>query len=133
MCKNYRTFGLFKWHCSYRVFFFFFFLLQSFICTFFFLFSYIYSTSALCTQRNSLCSTIAATVLWFHESIRSFYIKKKEHKSMIEKKMNSNIEQTKSTVAVTHSSNKCHNIFTKHLFSVVVSHSFIFYYFIFTL
>ena len=28
--------------------------------------------------------------------------------------------------------NKCHNIFTKHLFSVVVGHSFIFYYFILT-
>ena len=36
MCKNYCTFGLFKWHCSYssyRVFFLFF--LQSFVCTFF--------------------------------------------------------------------------------------------------
>ena len=28
--------------------------------------------------------------------------------------------------------NKCHNIFTKHLFLVVVDHSFIFYYFILT-
>ena len=44
--------------------------------------------------------------------------------------MNNNIEQTKSTVACRHSPNKCHNIFTKHLFSVVVSYSFIFYYFI---
>ena len=41
-----------------------------------------------------------------------------------------NIEQTKSTVAFIHSPNKGHNIFTKHLFSVVVDHSFIFYYFI---
>ena len=42
------------------------------------------------------------------------------------------LEQTKSTIAFTHSPNKCHNIFTKHLFSVVVGHSFIFYYFILT-
>ena len=42
------------------------------------------------------------------------------------------IEQTKCTVAFTHSPNKCHNIFTKHLFLVVVGHSFIFYYFILT-
>ena len=42
------------------------------------------------------------------------------------------IEQTKSTVVFTYSPNKCHNIFTKHLFSVVVDYSFIFYYFILT-
>ena len=71
--------------------------------------------------------------------IRAFkYNKKKEYKSMIEKKkyiLNKpkvHIEQTKSTVAFTHSSNKCHNIFTKHLFLVVVGHSFLFYYFILT-
>ena len=40
------------------------------------------------------------------------------------------LEQIKSKVVFTHSPNKCHNIFTKHLFSVVVGHSFIFYYFI---
>ena len=40
------------------------------------------------------------------------------------------LEQTKSNVAFTYSPNKCHNIFTKHLFSVIVSHSFKFYYFI---
>ena len=40
--------------------------------------------------------------------------------------------QTKSTVAFIYSLNKCHNIFTKYLFSVVIYHSFIFYYFIFT-
>ena len=28
--------------------------------------------------------------------------------------------------------NKCHNIFTKHIFSVVVGYNFIFYYFILT-
>ena len=42
------------------------------------------------------------------------------------------LEQTKSTVAFSHSSNKCHNIFTKNLFSVMVGYSFIFYYFILT-
>ena len=42
------------------------------------------------------------------------------------------LEQTKGTVVFTHSLNKCHNVFTKHLFSVVVGHSFIFYYFILT-
>ena len=41
-------------------------------------------------------------------------------------------EQTKSTVTFTYSPNKCHNIFIKHLFSVVIGHSFIFYYFILT-
>ena len=56
------------------------------------------------------------------------YNKKKEHKSMIEKKIHT--EQTKSTVLFTHSLNKCHNIFTKHLFLVMVGHNFIFYYFI---
>ena len=60
------------------------------------------------------------------------YNKKKEYKSMIEKKKKVHIEQTKSTVVFTHSPNKCHNIFTKHLFLVVVGHSFIFYYFILT-
>ena len=50
---------------------------------------------------------------------------------MIEKKKK-HIEQIKSTVAFTHLPNKCHNIFTKYLFLVVVSHSFIFYYFILT-
>ena len=50
---------------------------------------------------------------------------------MIEKKK-LHIEQTKSTVTFTYSFNKCHNIFTKYLFSIVVSHSFIFYYFILT-
>ena len=42
------------------------------------------------------------------------------------------LEQIKRMVAFTHSPNKCHNIFTKHLFSIVVSHSIIFYYFILT-
>ena len=42
------------------------------------------------------------------------------------------IEQIKSIVIFTHSPNKYHNIFTKYLFSVVVSHSLIFYYFILT-
>ena len=42
------------------------------------------------------------------------------------------LEQTKSTETFTHLSNKCYNIFTKHLFSIVVGYSFIFYYFILT-
>ena len=42
------------------------------------------------------------------------------------------LEQTKSTVDFTHSPNKSHNIFKKRLFSAVVGHSFIFYYFILT-
>ena len=63
--------------------------------------------------------------------IHAFIYKKKEYKSMIKKKK-IHVEQTKNTVAYTHSSNKCHNIFTKHLFLVVVGHSFIFYYFILT-
>ena len=48
---------------------------------------------------------------------------------MIEKKKKVHIEQTKSIITFTHSPNKCHNIFTKYLCSVVVGHSFIFYYF----
>ena len=40
------------------------------------------------------------------------------------------LEQIKSTVVFKHSPNKYHNIFTKHLFSVIVGYSFIFYYFI---
>ena len=51
---------------------------------------------------------------------------------MIKKKLTVHIEQTKITVVFKHSPNKCHNIFTKHLFSVVVGHIFIFYYFILT-
>ena len=51
---------------------------------------------------------------------------------MIGKKKKVHIEQTKSTVVFTYSPNKYHNIFTIHLFSIVVNHSFIFYYFILT-
>ena len=69
-----------------------------------------------------------------------FIYRKKEHKSITEKKKQKNktklwivyIEQTKSTIVFTHSPNKCHNIFTKYLFLVVVGHGFIFYYFILT-
>ena len=58
-------------------------------------------------------------------------LQKKEHKSMIEEKKKKNDDgQTKSTIVFIYLLNKCHNIFTKHLFSVVVGHSFIFYYFI---
>ena len=67
------------------------------------------------------------------------YLKEKKYKRKTEGKKKKKIvaivgtaslEQTKNTVTFTHSPNKCHNIFTKHLFSVVVVHSFIFYYFI---
>ena len=58
------------------------------------------------------------------------YIRKKRTNRWLKKKVQ--IEQTKSTVTFTHSPNKCHNIFTKHLFLVVIGHSFIFYYFILT-
>ena len=64
--------------------------------------------------------------------------KKKYKRKIEEKRKRKNVvatmplEQTKSIVTFTHSSNKCHNIFTKYLFSVVVGHSFIFYYFILT-
>ena len=69
-----------------------------------------------------------------------FIYRKKEHILMTGKKKKKekkkrwtvHIEQTKSSVTFTHSSNKFHNIFTKHLFSVVVGHNFIFYYFILT-
>ena len=40
------------------------------------------------------------------------------------------IEKIKSTVNFTHLSNKCHNIFIKYLFLVMIGHNFIFYYFI---
>ena len=66
-------------------------------------------------------------------TVRAFaplYIRKKSTNQRLKKKIH--IEQTKSTVTFTHSPNKCHNIFIKHLFLVVVGHSFIFYYFILT-
>ena len=58
--------------------------------------------------------------------------KKKKKKNSIATVSTVPLEQTKSTVTFIHSPNKCHNIFTKHLFLVVVGHSFIFYYFILT-
>ena len=42
------------------------------------------------------------------------------------------LNKPKSTVAFTDLHNNCYNIFIKHLFSVVVGHSFIFSYFIST-
>ena len=63
-----------------------------------------------------------------------FIYRKKEHKSMTEKKNKIkkwgtvHIEQTKSTVAFTHSPNKCYNIFIKYLFSFVVGHRLLFYF-----
>ena len=63
--------------------------------------------------------------------IRAFIYKKKEYKLMIEKKKKVH-KQTKSIIAFTHSPNKCHNIFIKHLFLIVVGHSFILYYYFVT-
>ena len=67
------------------------------------------------------------------------YLKEKKYKRKTEGKKNivatvaiASLEQTKNTITFTHSPNKYHNIFTKYLFSVVVVHSFIFYYFIIT-
>ena len=68
-------------------------------------------------------------------TVRAFallYIRKKKAQIYDWKKEEVHIEQTKNTITFTHSPNKCHNIFTKHLFLVVVGHSFIFYYFILT-
>ena len=56
----------------------------------------------------------------------------KEKKNVVATIATVPLEQTKSIVVFTHSPNKCHNICTKHLFSVVVGYSFIFYYFILT-
>ena len=42
------------------------------------------------------------------------------------------IRQTKSTITFIHLPNKYYNIFTKHLFLVIIGYSFIFYYFILT-
>ena len=59
-------------------------------------------------------------------------LKKKKKKTFVATVATVPLKQTKSTVAFSHSSNKCHNIFTKNLFSVMVGYSFIFYYFILT-
>ena len=58
--------------------------------------------------------------------------KKKKKKISVATVATIPLEQTKNTIAFTHSPNKCHNICTKHLFSVVVGYNFIFYYFILT-
>ena len=55
------------------------------------------------------------------------YIRKKNTNWWLKKKKKVHIEQTKIIVTFTHSPNKCHNIFTKHLFSVMVGYIFIFY------
>ena len=61
------------------------------------------------------------------------YIYIKEHKPMTEKEKKKNqwsdeqyiLSKLKNIVAFIHSHNKCYNIFTKHLFSVVIGHSLI--------
>ena len=69
----------------------------------------------------------------------NIFLKKVQTEDWRKKKKNSiatiaivPLEQIKKSIAFTHSPNKCHNIFTKNLFSIVVDHSFIFYYFILT-
>ena len=42
------------------------------------------------------------------------------------------MNKPKNIVVFTYSPNKCHNIFTKHLFLVMIGYNFIFYYFILT-
>ena len=42
------------------------------------------------------------------------------------------LNKPKNIVAFTDLHNNCYNIFTKHLFSIVVNYGFIFYYFIST-
>ena len=69
----------------------------------------------------------------YTSSYKFFFLKKKSTNQWLEKKKKQwivHIEQTKTTVAFTHSPNKCQNIFAKHLFSIVVGHKFVFYYFI---
>ena len=58
--------------------------------------------------------------------------RKKKKKNFVATVATMPLEQIKSTVAFTHSPNKCHKICTKHLFSAMVGYSFIFYYFILT-
>ena len=57
------------------------------------------------------------------------YLKKKKKLAIIATVL---LEQTKSIIIFKYSPDKCHNIFTKYLFSIIVGHSFIFYYFILT-
>ena len=70
--------------------------------------------------------------IYFLKSTNGRLKKKKKKKNSVATVAIVQLEQTKSTVTFIHSPNKCHNIFTKHLFSVVVDHGFIFYYFILT-
>ena len=55
-------------------------------------------------------------------------VEKRAQIDNLKKKKRVHIKQTKSTIVFTHSPNKCHNIFIKHLFSIVVGYSFIFYF-----
>ena len=81
------------------------------------------------------CISITIYIYIYANSYK--YLKKKEHKPMTKKIDQWSDEQyilskLKSTVAFTHSHKKCYNIFIKHLFSVVIIHNLIFYYFIST-
>ena len=72
------------------------------------------------------------------QALINIFFLKKEHKPMTEKKKKKKsdeqyiLNKLESIVAFTYLPNKCHNVFTKNLFLVVVSHSLIFYYFILT-
>ena len=59
----------------------------------------------------------------------NWWLKKKKNQWSDEQYI---LSKLKSMVAFTHSHNKCYNIFTKHLFSVVFGYILIFYYFIST-
>ena len=52
---------------------------------------------------------------------------KKKKKNSVTTVVTVSLEQTRGVVVFTYSSNKSHNIFAKYLFSLLVSHSFIFY------
>ena len=80
-----------------------------------------------CSQHYSWAYSL---FLFMEKKSTNQWLEKRKEK---EKRWIVHIEQTKSTIGFTqHSPNECHNIFTKHLFLIVVNHSFIFYYFILT-
>ena len=84
---------------------------------------------------NLLCqynNIYAGSYKYFLKKSTNGRLKKKKKKNFVATVATMPLEQTKSIVVFTHSPNKCHNICTKHLFSVVVGYSFIFYYFILT-
>ena len=81
----------------------------------------------LCQYNN----IYAGSYKYFFEKSTNGRLKKKK-KNSIATVATVPLEQIKRTVVFTHSPNKCHNIFRKHLFSVMFDHNFTFYYFILT-